>query len=72
MSYNKYLVFKLAGLKVINSSALISYVLQVQGLLRNCQINLINSCYTAFSLYSTIWLRMSYFEDNIQQGDTSV
>ena len=69
ISKNKNLIFNLAGLEVINSSALISYAVQVQVLLRNCQTNLINSCYIAFSLYSTIWLRLSHFEDNLQQGD---
>ena len=41
----KILTFSLAGLEVINSSAFISYVLQVQVLLRSCQTNLISSCY---------------------------
>ena len=64
----KILIFNLAGLEVVKSSALISYALQVQVLLRSFQTTLINSCETAFSLYSTTWLRMSHFKDNIQGG----
>ena len=41
----KVLTFSLAGLEVVSSSAFISYVLQVQVLLRSCQTNLISSCY---------------------------
>ena len=62
----------LAGLEVINSSALIGYALQVQALLRSCQTSLINSYYIAFSLYSTTWLRMRHSEDNRQQGDDKI
>ena len=40
----KVLTFGLAGLEVVSSSAFISYVLQVQVLLRSCQTNLISSC----------------------------
>ena len=39
------LTFSLAGLEVVSHSAFISYVLQVQVLLRSCQTNLISSCY---------------------------
>ena len=46
----KILTFSQAGLEVINSSALIIYVLKVQVLLRSCQTNLISSYILPFPL----------------------